>query len=83
MKVNIKLNMTPQEARTVMGLPDVEQLQEKLMAEIYAKMSESVKDMSDPEKLLKMYMPLGNQGMEQLQKMMAMFTPKGSAPAKS
>ena len=79
MKVKINLEMTPQEARAVMGLPDVEQLQEKLMAEIYQRMSESVKDMSDPEKLLKMYMPLGNQSMEQFQKMMSMFTPGASA----
>lgn len=75
MKVTINLELTPKEARAAMGLPDVEPLQEKLMAEIYDRMSESVKDMSDPEKLLKMYMPLGNQSMEQFQKMMSMFTP--------
>ncbi|MFK7956414.1 MAG: DUF6489 family protein [Lysobacterales bacterium] len=76
MKVNISLDMTPQEARAVMGLPDVEALQEEMLKQIQARMSESIQDMGNPEKLLEMYMPLGNQGMEQLQKMMTMFSSK-------
>lgn len=31
MKVNIELDMTPEEARKLMGLPDITKLQDKMM----------------------------------------------------
>ena len=38
MKVNIELDMTPEEARALMGLPDVAPLQKKMMEEMKARM---------------------------------------------
>ena len=31
MKMNIEMDMTPEEARTLMGLPDVDRLQEQML----------------------------------------------------
>lgn len=58
MKVKIELDMTPEEARGLMGLPDVTKLNEKIVAEMQ-------KRISDPEALMKAWMP---PGMEQFQR---------------
>ena len=38
MKVNIEMDMTPQEARAFMGLPDVAPMQKKMLEEMQARM---------------------------------------------
>ena len=37
MKVHVEVDMTPEEARRFMGLPDVAPLQEKMLAEMQAR----------------------------------------------
>lgn len=56
MKVNIEIDMTPEEARKVMGLPDVGKLQEKIVAEMQ-KRAMAALDANDPQALLKAWMP--------------------------
>lgn len=68
MKINVDIDCTPQEARTFLGLPDVEKMQEAVMAELQAKMMENVNNL-DPESMMKTWLPAGVQGMEQMQKM--------------
>jgi len=67
MKVHVELDMTPEEARRLMGLPDVTALQEQMLAEIKRRMKAAM-DTSDPEAMLKAWMPLGGQGLEQFQR---------------
>jgi hypothetical protein len=67
MKINIELDMTPEEARRLMGLPDVAALQNEMLDEMRKRMKAAV-DTSDPQALLKAWMPLGAQGFEQFQK---------------
>jgi hypothetical protein len=67
MKINIELGMTPEEARRLMGLPDVSGLQAEMLDEMRRRMKAAV-DTSDPQALLKAWMPLGAQGFEQFQK---------------
>jgi hypothetical protein len=67
MKINIELDMTPDEARRLMGLPDVSDLQAEMLEEMRRRMKAAV-DTSDPQALLKAWMPLGAQGFEQFQK---------------
>ena len=67
MKINIEIDMSPEEARKIMGLPNVEHLQEEMLAKIQEKMNASLDEMSDPELLMKRFLPLGVQGMEQFQ----------------
>ena len=58
MKVNVEVDMTPEEARRFMGLPDVVPMQEKMMEEMQARMKAAF-DAGDPEGMMKAWMPLG------------------------
>ncbi len=69
MKVTIDLDMTPEEARKMMGLPDLEPLQEELMEKMREKMLKNIDDMSDPDFFFKTVFPAGVQSMENFQNM--------------
>ena len=69
MKLNIEIDMTPDEARKFLGLPDVSKAQDKMMAEIEKRMKAAI-DVNDPEAMLRAWMPLGAQGFEQFQRFM-------------
>jgi hypothetical protein len=68
MKVHIELDMTPEEARHVMGLPDVSGLQKKMMAEMERRMMGALETATDPEAILKAWYSWGNQGLDQFQR---------------
>jgi hypothetical protein len=65
MKVNIELDMTPDEARRLMGLPDVSAMQARMAAEIERRMKAAL-DTSDPQAMLKAWFPV--EGFEQFQR---------------
>ena len=58
MKVHIEMDMTPEEARTFMGLPDVQPMQQRLMDEMQARMKAAF-DANDPEGMMRAWLPLG------------------------
>ena len=65
MKMNVEIDLTPEEARKFLGLPDVTKVQDKMMAEIEKRMKAAV-DLNDPEAMMRAWMPLG--GAEAFQK---------------
>jgi hypothetical protein len=67
MKINIDIDCTPDEARTLFGLPDVKPMQNALMAEIESRMKKTLAAM-EPDALFKMWLPASIQSLEQLQK---------------
>lgn len=67
MKVVIQLDCTPQEARKLLGLPDVEPLQKALMKQ-FQERTENAMTMMDPETLMKQWGPIGLQSLEQFQR---------------
>jgi hypothetical protein len=67
MKVNIELDMTPDEARRLMGLPDVAAMQQRLAAAIESRMKAAL-DTSDPGAMLKAWFPMGGETMQQFQR---------------
>jgi hypothetical protein len=70
MKVNVEVDMTPEEARRFMGLPDVAPLQQKMMEEMQARMKAAF-DTGDPEAMMQAWMPLGGaKAFEQFQKLL-------------
>jgi len=69
MKVKIDLDMTPEEARTLMGLPDLKPMQERLLAQLEKQLSSNMAYV-DPEQIMKGIMPVGAQSMEQFQELM-------------
>jgi hypothetical protein len=68
MKVTFDIECTPQEARTFLGLPDIEPLQNKMLEEIENRMLENVRNL-DPETFMKTWMPATVQGWTEMQKM--------------
>ena len=62
MKITMEIDMSPEEVRKVMGLPDVEPMQKELMAKMQGKMNTYIDEMSDPEIFMKRIMPMGIQG---------------------
>jgi hypothetical protein len=71
MKMKIELDLTPQEARKLVGLPDIEGMQKKLVDLVYKEMHSSITNMKDPEKLWNWVMPMAQGlGKEQMQKVM-------------
>ena len=73
MKITMEIDMSPEEVRKVMGLPDVEPMQKELMAKMQEKMNTYVDEMSDPEIFMKRVMPMGMQGMDQVQDFFSRF----------
>lgn len=71
MKINVDIDLTPEEARTMLGLPDMKPMQEAVMQRLEEKMLESLDEMSQPDYLFKRFFPLGIQGMEDFQRMTA------------
>lgn len=58
MNIKFDIECTPEEARAMMGLPDVKPMQEAMMAEVEAKMKAALASM-EPEAMMKTWMPLG------------------------
>lgn len=67
MKVHIDIDCTPEEARTLFGLPDVKPMQAALLKDVEGRMKKALAS-TEPEALVKMWMPLGIQSFEQWQK---------------
>ena len=66
MKVTFDVDLTPEEARKLMGLPDVEPMQQRLLAQLEKQIASNLSYM-DPEQLVKSVLPVGAQGFEQFQ----------------
>jgi len=71
MKATIEIDATPQEMRELLGLPDVQGLQQELIEKVREKMLLSIES-NDLAELTKLYMPMPEQlvAMESLQKTM-------------
>ena len=68
MKVTVNIDCTPEEARTFFGLPDLQPMQDSMMAEVQKRMEQTIKSM-DPETMIKTWLPVSLESFEQLQKM--------------
>ena len=69
MKINVEFDMTPDEFRKVMGLPDIEAFQKEMMENIIEKMKTG-EDGYDPFTL---FQPFMNTGMNSVESMKSMF----------
>jgi Family of unknown function (DUF6489) len=58
MKVHIELDMTPEEARNLMGLPDLGPLQKQMLEDMRSRMMRAM-EAGDMESLMRAWMPLG------------------------
>jgi hypothetical protein len=67
MNIKIDIDCTPEEARRLLGLPDVAPMQEAMMTEIEKRMRDYLAA-TDPDALLKTWLPAGLESFEQMQK---------------
>lgn len=68
MKISIDVDVTPEEARRFLGLPDLEPMQQAVLKDVQERIQKNVARL-EPEALLKSWFSLAPQGMEQIQKM--------------
>ena len=64
MKVTVEVDCTPEEARRFLGLPDVVPMQQAIMEKLQQRMQSTV-DATTPEALLKAWMPMAPDDMQQ------------------
>ena len=83
MKINIDIDLSPEEARKIMGLPDLEPMQKQLLEKVQAKMDESIEQMNDPELFFKRFMPVGIQAMDQFQQFFSQLAKAGTTSNKA
>ena len=69
MKVTVDVDLTPEEARRLMGLPDLEPMQQRLLEQLEKQIASNLSYM-DPEMLVKSVLPMGAQGLEQFQNLL-------------
>ncbi len=68
MKITVDIDCTPEEARQLMGLPDVTEVQQEVVEEMRKRILSALYAM-DPQTLLRGWVPAGTEGWEQFQKM--------------
>lgn len=69
MNVKIEIDCTPEEARRFLGLPNVEPLNDHLVAEMRRRMSENM-DALKPDELMKTWTAFGMQAQDQFRQLM-------------
>ena len=75
MKVNIEIECTPIEARQFFGLPNVEPMQAAVMQQLEKRMLAEIERFS-PEALMKNWLAVGPQSVEQMQEFFrGLFSP--------
>jgi hypothetical protein len=82
MKINVDLDITPEEVRRLMGLPDIHAFQEDLMNRIRQQMDAGVEGY-DPQSLMQPFISNASASMDMFQKMMNGMMTFGSAKPQS
>jgi hypothetical protein len=77
LKVKIEIDCTPREARVFLGLPDVEPLNDHLVAEMRRRMDENIARLQ-PEELMKSWAAWGVQAQEQFRRLMTTAATPGA-----
>ena len=83
MKMHIEVDMTPEEARGLMGLPDLVPLQRQMLEDMRARMAKAM-EAGDMESLMRAWTPLGGtEAFAQFQKFLwdsASMVARGGKP---
>jgi hypothetical protein len=77
MKVTINIDCTPLEARQFFGMPDVQPMQQAVLAEMEKRMLAEMEKFA-PENLMQTWFSSGQQGADMLTRMLAGMTPAGA-----
>ncbi len=77
MKITVNVDCSPEEARQFLGLPDLRPMQDAVLDKMQEQMLAGLHKM-DPETMLKTWVPMSVQSLEQMQKMFWSQFGKGS-----
>ena len=69
MKLNVTVDCTPEEARAFLGLPNIDSINETLVAAIKQRLEQNI-ELVSPEFYLKQWYSMGGQASDQLMQMM-------------
>jgi len=67
MRLTINVDLTPQEARTFFGMPDVEPLNDMVVTEMTRRAKENLDTIADPERMIAQWAQMSGKGVEALQ----------------
>lgn len=81
MKITVDVECTPEEARTFLGLPDVQPMQQQLLKELQERLSKNIAAM-DPAVMVEQWLPATMKGFEQLQEMFLTQLGRPKSPGK-
>jgi hypothetical protein len=84
MKLNITVDCTPDEARAFLGLPNIDPINEMMVAAVKQRLEQNI-EMVSPEFYLKQWYSMGGQASDQFMQMMtagAKAATAGAAPKK-
>jgi hypothetical protein len=88
MRLTINIDCTPEEARAFFGMPNVEPMNEMIVAEMTRRAKENLDTLADPDRFMAQMMTMGGKGFEQFQNLMGaamaggMGAPGGTAKKK-
>ena len=68
MKITVDIDVTPEEARTFLGLPDLEPMQQAILKDVQERIQKNIARL-EPEALVKQWFSLAPQGLDQVQKL--------------
>ena len=80
MNIKIDIDVTPEEMRKLMGLPDVETFQNQLMEDIRERINQGVEGY-DPLKLFQPYLNSSLAGMDMIQRLFTAGLPGATGKA--
>ena len=72
LKITMNVDCSPEEVRQMLGLPDLEPMQQRLLGDLEERLRANIQAM-DPENLMRSWMPMGVQGFEQMQRFWSHF----------
>ncbi len=82
MRLTINVDVTPGEARSFFGMPDVEPLNEMIVAEMTRRAKDQMDTLADPERFVAQWMEMSGKGMDALQGMLGAAMTAAASPAK-
>lgn len=82
MRLTINIDCTPEEARAFFGMPNVEPLNDMVVAEMTRRAQENMETLADPERFFAQMMTMGGKGIEQFQNLMGAAMTGAAGPKK-
>lgn len=80
MRFTINIDCTPQEARAFFGMPDVQPLNDMVVAEMTRRAKDQMDTLADPERMVAQWMEMSGKGMDALQGLFGTAMSSAGAP---